>query len=276
MKRYFFIMVIILTVNSIVLASVPAQENPKGLVEVIALKGSVVFEDMKLKKGDKFQFKADISPFNQLKFSSNTDWIRVIEVKTNKIFQFYYQKKYSCSNCLFTRELSTIPDKKDSLFNLFNRNPIFLFETDTIVFKNWSINSGDNNIVEFQVVLNGKKIKRHAGTSDSIAISYQSLYGFAEKKKIFCPSFQTDSIGLICYDKKTKKESCYGLPYFHVIFLNDAVIFLKQMGLNSEEIFNELTVNYVDLKYLSSDKGFDDIETTKRWLKKEIVNYFSK
>lgn len=265
-----------MTINLLSSASVSGQENPKGFVEVIAIKGSVIFNDTKLKKGDKIQFKPGVGPFDQLKFSNNTDWIRLMEVKTNKVYQYYYQKKYSCSNCLFTRELSIYSDTKDHFIDFFKRNPIFLFEEDTIILKYGSQKTGDNYFAAFQVVLNGKKYMRNVGEPDSINISYQSLFGFSEMKKITCPSFKTDSIGLIFYNKNTKKEINHGLPYFHIIFFNDAVKFLKEMGLNSEEIYNELTDNYIDLKYLAKDRDFDDTETAKRWLKKEIVDFGSR
>lgn len=272
-----FLITIIPLIFAILSARTYAQEViPKGIVEVIAVKGEVVFNRSKLKKGDKIEFKPNVGVMNQLIFSSATDWIKVMEINSRKVHHYYKQKKYACPNCLFTRRVYFDNTARIGLFDYFNRKLIFLFEPDTIILLRKDINSNPNNIAVFQISIDGKIYNRIVGGFDTIIMSHDRLFGFADDEKILWPSFQTDSIRLIYYDRDTHIQAIPELPYFHVKFIEDAVNFFLNMKMDSEEIYMELIENFVDVKNLMVKKGFDDQEVTKKWIKEYTERILSK
>lgn len=274
-KRFLFIvLIIILTISITRIYS--QQVSPSGTVKVLAVKGSVVCNGEKLKKGDKFEFKSNVDAMNQLGFSNTSDWIKVVEMKTKKVHQYYKQKKYTCTNCLFTRGMFSNNTSKIDLHEYFSGEPIILPGLDTIILRTNNINKNSDNIAIFQIIIKGKTFDRVVGNSDTIMISRDCLFGFADEEKILWPSFQTDSIKLIYYNRATHEQFIPNLPYFQVRFIDDAVHFFLNMKMDSDEIYNELIENYIDLKYLAINKGFSNLKDTSNWLKEYIETLLSK
>lgn len=248
---------------------------PKGKVEVLAIRGKVVFGGSELRRGDNFEFKPGISAMDQLKFSSATDWIKLMEINSNKVYHYYRQKKYACNNCLFTRGVFFKFSSRVDPSDYFNRRLFFLFEPDTILLLRKSINFNPNNVPIFQIIVNDKIYNRVVGSQDTIIISHDNLFGFADEEQILWPSFNTDSIRLSYYDKITHIQTIPVIPWFHIKFIEDAIPFFHNMEMTSEEICNELIENYIDLKYLTERKGFDNTEVTKKWLKDNLDTIIS-
>jgi len=262
---------IIAIILGILSARIYAQEvTPKGKVEVFAVKGSIVFNGSKLKIGDRIKFQPNVSAVNQLIFSTALDWIKVREINSRKVYHYYKQKKYACHNCLFTREIFLKFDSRVDPSDYFKRKFIFLFESDTILLLQGSIDFNTNNTSIFQITINEKIYNSVVGSQDTIILSHDNLFGFANEEKILWPSFQTDSIRLSYYDKITHIQTVPAVPYFHIKFIEDAIPFFHNMEMSSEEIYNELIENYIDLKYLTARKGFDNLEATKKWIRDYI------
>ncbi len=273
-KRIFSLLTIIVF-TSYLARVYPQSVIPKGKVEVLAIRGKVVYNGSELRRGDNFEFKPDISVMDQLTFSSETDWIKLIEVNSRKVYHYYKQKKYACNNCLFTRGVFLKFNSRVDPSDYFGRKLIFLFEPDTILLLKKSIDFNPNNVPIFQISVNEKIYNRVVGSHDTIILSHDKLFGFADEEQILWPSFQTDSIRLSYYDKITRIQTIPAVPWFHIKFIEDAIPFFRNMEMSSEEICNELIENYIDIKYLTDRKGFDNIEATKKWLKEYIDTIIS-
>ena len=275
MMRRFLSLVVIIVFAASTIRIYPQQTAPKGKLEVIAVKGSIVFKGSELKRGDRIKFNPDKSVMDQLIFSKETDWIKLMEIDSKKLSTYYKQKKYSCTNCLFTRGVFPVFELRVDPYDYFSRKLIFLFDADTILLLNSSINFNPNNVSAFQILINNKIYNRVVGSYDTIILSHDNLFGFAREEQILWPSFQTDSISLLYIDNLTDIKTSPAVPYFHIKFIEDAIPFFKNMEMSTEEIYNELIENYIDLKYLTARKGFKNPEETKKWIRAYIEAYLN-
>lgn len=276
MRKMYLLTIMLMTYAASFSGIYAQQETPDGKVEVIAVKGKVVFDGSTLMKGDTIQFNSETKVMDQFVFSSTSDWIKVMEINSRKVYHFYKQKKYACGNCLFTRGLEPDNEAMVYLLRYFSLKPVFLFENDTIIYSRQKNLNDINSIAVFKIAINGKIYYRKAGNYDTIILSRDRLFGFVNEGEISWPSFQADSIRLFYYDKVTHKETIPELPAFQVMFVEDVVGFFLNMGMNSEEIYYELMENYIAMRYLVPEKGRGNTELAKEWVKAYIDTLVSR
>ncbi len=270
MSKYIFICVCLAAACTANFTSAQSRALSVKTV-VIAVKGSVTFDDITLRKGDTVTLSTGDT--NSLKFTHPTDWIKLMNPSTKKVFTLYRQKQFSCYNCLGTRGKKQFPRPPSDLRSYFDRGTIFLFETDTIILKTVTSLSKPEPIPLFEVTFSGKVYGREAGSHDTILVSREHLYGFihGEMENVHpFKSLAADSVRLVYLDPETKAFTGTSFPYARVLFFVDMVPFLQRMDLTEEGIFRELTDSFVDLSEISRVNSFADDHEAALWLREKI------
>ena len=237
--------------------------------KVLALKGDIFFEGHSLKKNEFIRFKKN-DPISQLNFGSLSDWLKALDLSEKKIYNFYPQKRNQCQGCLGTKSSRSIINNEIDLLRYFNQRYIYLINPDTLICNNLS-SGWDTSIVPiFQLYIKGRKYNRIMGNKDTIIISQKNLLKASKLENKYQNTFLVDSIKFFYYKtSRPEQQILLDIPSFCIYFLDDAIIFLKGMGLTNDEIVQEICENYIELIKQHTLKNTKD---ARFWLKNIIQN----
>lgn len=271
MKKYLFFCICSVLLLPSILFSQEQLIISKSVV--LTLKGKVLMNNKTIHHGDTIYFNEKKEAKLQFEFSNSDDWIKVLELKNKKVHHFYQQKKYACKNCLGTRGFSSSLGGTISLEEYIGKRTIFLFETDTLNFYKPNRMSSKVYAAVFIIYKDGMETRKIVGNFDTIIISRHNLFGSIETIQSKWPSFQTDSIKLVYMNLASNQLMVPKLPAFNVFFFEDAICFLKNIGLTDEEIFIELKDNYIDFEAITNKQNFPSYTQSEEWLRRKINNF---
>jgi len=230
-------------------------------IKVINVKGKVYYNN-KLLKGMQFINVPSIQSFEQnLKYSSPTDFVKVVYNKAPMTFP-----KGAVSNT--SGNLTRLYTKGAKVFinasefkEYFGQNEIWLWKDDTVIVKRScgiKLNNKDTLFLA-SYSYNGESQNIQLNKHDTVIFSKKNLYycNISDKYK-WINSFEVDSFNLSLYNPEPSQGAIIG-QVSNIYFVDDYVRYLNDSGVNSKSISSEL-INVIGVKNLTTYFGCKEEE----------------
>lgn len=240
---------------------------------IIDVKGNVSYNDILLTKGAQISYSGQPSP-GIFKFSTIRDFVRVRDLSTNKEKRYYAKKPASCIGCTGTRGKPLQPLKTN--FIQFITKPVLIFDSDTILHVTGYLSSEAvfATYLEFSIPEHGdEKLYGYIGKNDSLIISHSELFRDIDLAEIKYPSILMQAVHLVQKNTQTGELIHFDEDTsLEIYFFEDVVNYLYDLGLNDEEVYNEITASYINLiGVIHRNTDMVTEAEAENWLKEKIL-----